>query len=956
MIITKEMIISGFASKVINDCSDIFKNKIKDADKNRKPNEENIEIKIYQVLVEALNGFFYNEYQEEEMVYDAAENILKQFKDGKNDYNEAVKKGLNIVIPEVTDDIVKSFLEVLCYEICKDKNDILYKEIMLIQGEQIIYQQQQTNRYVKEGIRESRKNEKKILEGIDDLKGNIHCLGKEANSQENSKQNHDNRVVIKNRAERYAKKWDEDVFLNHFNERDEDKKKNVKLKEIYLEEYLPHYIWKENKNPESDLKKVLYEYIIDNNDKKMLLILGQPGIGKSTLITWIMANLAERKDHFLVYRFTDLKDINWQGNNILHAIFERINYDTNELENKVLILDGFDEIHVGSDRVKVLNQLFNKMIEMDNLKRFSLIITCRENYVHYLGRIVCDYITLQAWDRDQIQGFYKTYVNVSEGEVDKSTFHKILENNEIFGIPLILYMVLALNIIIDEKGSIIDAYDQIFSLDSGGIYDRCIKNTPYGMPHRISETEIRKQIHQVSQEIAFWIFENNSEYATISRLEYEKICDIVVKKLESKDEIENKGKNEDMLSKEVQSNVLIGNYFKLVSHCDGVGTDELQFVHRSIYEYFVVVYFFESLHKLRSKKDIAGKLGELFKQGHLTMQMLAFIKYKFNSIKQCSVADIIKEVFDIMLQDGMTYHAEGKNDYKNIIIKEMNIFSNMLSVMHLWHDRLEKIDNKIIIYLRHNHLVELNLSGVDLKGMDLSASNLSGSDLRKADLYKANLNRIDLEKADLQEANLREAKLIRANMRGANLRGANLREADLQGVDLGGANLKGADLVGADLREADVSEVDLKEVDLREVDLSKTNLSGKDLQEANLSGADLMEVDLSAVDLRGANLIGVNLREADLTGADLSETDLTGAYLRGADLRLADLREADLSGADLVEADLSETDLSEAILNEAIFDEEQVDILNRKYDLSKSRIILSEMDQVISYQEYCIRK
>ena len=49
----------------------------------------------------------------------------------------------------------------------------------------------------------------------------------------------------------------------------------------------------------------------------------------------------------------------------------------------------------------------------------------------------------------------------------------LFENKKILGIPLILYMVVALNISIDKEGSIVDVYDKIFSLD-GGIYDRCI--------------------------------------------------------------------------------------------------------------------------------------------------------------------------------------------------------------------------------------------------------------------------------------------------------------------------------------------------------------------------------------------------------------------------------------------------------------------------------------------------
>lgn len=48
-------------------------------------------------------------------------------------------------------------------------------------------------------------------------------------------------------------------------------------------------------------------------------------------------------------------------------------------------------------------------------------------------------------------------VNVSD-----YTINNLIENAEILGIPLILYMVLSLNISIDQKGSIVEIYDKNF--------------------------------------------------------------------------------------------------------------------------------------------------------------------------------------------------------------------------------------------------------------------------------------------------------------------------------------------------------------------------------------------------------------------------------------------------------------------------------------------------------------
>lgn len=637
MLIDGNMIISGFVSKDVNNLVDYSWNKIKDANNKRKSPEQNIETRIYQVTVDAINEFTFNKYKEQDTLYIATESIFRGFREGRK-YIEAVKIGLKMLESQITDDSCVDFLGTLCYELCKDKNDILYKAININQNEQIIEN-------VDKGFNRSEQNQKDIREDI-----HKSFERSERNNQETQRkldylvEKTDNKEVnlyseirVENRADEYAAKWDKNVFLNDFKKRDKKAGVNVKLKDIYFEEQLPHYSWKTDDEPLSDLKKLLREYTIDNDGKNMLLILGQPGIGKSTLITWMMVNFKEKKDDFLVYQFaSDLKNINWQGDNVLCEILRMLNLKYNELDNKVLILDGFDEIYASSDREGILNRLNQELAEMNILKNFSMIITCRENYVYKLGNIECDFITLQIWDDIQIKSFCDIYGKVSKNPTSQTSIDKLLENKEIFGVPLILYMVLALEITIEKSESLVDVYDQIFSIDRSSIYDRCIESSRFGKAHRISEDKIKQAIHQISQRIAFWIFENKSEKAFIPQKEYENICNILIK--------ENSNENED-----IKRDFLIGNYFKITKYCEGIGTEELQFVHRSIYEYFVVVYFFESLHNLTNKKEVAGKLGELLKVGHLSQQILEFIKYKFNKIKQYSMSDISKETFQIML-------------------------------------------------------------------------------------------------------------------------------------------------------------------------------------------------------------------------------------------------------------------------------------------------------------------
>ena len=658
----------------------------------------------------------------------------------------------------------------------------------------------------------------------------------------NSERNHV-KSNIHSRTVEYLNKWNSNMFLNDFNKRDENAGINICLRELYVEKHLPHYIWKENIKESDDLKNLLSEYIDKNGNKKinnkMLFILGQPGIGKSTLITWITAhfidNIINNINDILVYQFaSDLKKVDWQNSNdkynIADEILKELNLSYDNLEGKTLIIDGFDEIIVGGNRTKIINDIYHQWIKRNSINKFSLIITCREHYIEDLQKMDCDYITLQTFDEEQIKSFCTVYQEKNNSSISKDTIENIIKSQDILGIPLILYMILALNISIEKEGSFATVYNQIFSIKDGGIYSRCLQNKRYETPHRISE--IKEQIHLVSQKIAFWMFENNSEEAYIPQKEYQEICNSVIQ--------ENKQKNQD---------ILIGNFFKTIKHCEGIESEWVSFVHRSIYEYFVAEYIFEQIgiSIKKSKEELAGIFGKVLKKKMLSPEILVFLKFKIKTSELNSMFDMICDTFNLMLSDGMTYYT--KECYKNVMDCEMSVFANMLQIVHLWYREVYQFNKQIVEYVRHNFKFYFNLQRLELIETDLRRVNLIVSNLSEANLSRANLSRTDLRGACLIKANLSEANLIEAN----------LREADLSEVDLSEVDLRGANL---------------SEADLSEIDLSEANLSKADLSRAYLIGADLSKADLSEADLSKANLSRVNLSQADLQSSIWTSSDI----------------------------------------------------------------------------------
>lgn len=515
------------------------------------------------------------------------------------------------------------------------------------------------------------------------------------------------------------------MFLNDFSEWDENAGVNVKLKDVYIDEHLPHFIWGKNRNEFDNLDILLSKYIYEKNENKMHLILGLPGIGKSTLITWITAHFKNFIDNILVYQFvSDLKYIEWNNTSkdydILDEIFKSLNLTYSILEKKIVIIDGLDEIEIKYGRENILNYLYRKFVRESPINNFKLFITCRENYISQLNRIECDYITLQPWTEHQIISFCQIYRNAIKNDLPEKMIKKIRNNREVFGIPLILYMVLALDIVIDKNDSIVDVYDQIFSLKSGGIYDRCIDYKMYENLHRISRVKV--QIHQISREIAFWMFENNPDEASIPREEYENICNLVMQ--ESK-----------QLNENIKQDFKIGNYFKSIKHCEGIDIEKLFFVHRSIYEYFVAEFIFESINQFNSEKKIACALGELLKGNILPNQILKCMKHKVMKRELYGYDGMFEKIcksFQIMLQNGMTYFT--KKRYKDIIKSELNVFANILEIIHFWEKGHISFDVTIRNYLNYNKNVVLNLQNVELERVDLEEF-----DLRKINFSHANL-------------------------------------------------------------------------------------------------------------------------------------------------------------------------------------------------------------------------
>lgn len=779
------LLFGGFISKVINDGADITKRKIKSVVDDR--NNRNFSTKLYRVIEKTLNEVTGNNFKGTEGLYDAIECIFRDYESNGNDIR-AIKSGFNILGLHAGDYECDEFMERFCARICKDEE--LRNMISLILQKLGFEKSEEISQMIIKTFENNHKEHDIMLKKIDAIPQNVYKLFSENNQSIDIRE----KKFQNNRKQAYIENWNSKLFLHIDND-----ERPITLADAFI---MPDfYIHRKNKRMDFSAQDTL-EDIIDKFVKyernASMLIVGEPGIGKSSITSYI-ANTYKKNDRLIILRFRD-----WECEELeyglLKAICNILGCKKNDLKNKIIVLDGFDEIKSLDMRNELLSAFFSDILDIMHLK---LIITSRIGYITYDN--FQNVIKILPFDFIRIRKFYKivTGNELEEKPIDLflKDFHmknsdvleilheksEILgmayENSDILGIPVILYMTIMSEIDITRNITKPELYNCIFS-EKNGIFD---KFTRQGISYDDGAQLMRdkqniKSYMSFLREIAFKMFEENS--LTLVRKNYQ-------------------------LPKLQFQNKLVSIIEFPIKHLFESTDNYIEFIHKTIYEYFVSEYFFFSINNNinGSKEDLADILGSIMKSNIVSDEILDFLKYRISSSELKDNLDYLKETFQLMMENGMTYYT--KKIYKNVITCEMSVFNNILNIIHTCANKYVKYDSSISKYLKYNKDDGINLRKMDIgieeseknisKGIDLSNTYLVQADLRESILIGANLEETDLRKADLSEANLSRANLI----------GANLAEAKLTKVNLTGANLSKADLRGAVLDRVEFYETDL---------------------------------------------------------------------------------------------------------------------------------------------------
>lgn len=779
----------------------------------------------------------------------------------------------------------------------------------------------QTDEIKQDNREQIREQTKVILTAIDKSSQHDNTEKKISQSEEKSE--------FKDVKKEYVDKWNERLFL-HRRSKDEE----LTLRTTYISPLYKIIIPENEKTdePNDNLNDKLEDFITNG---KSLLIIGAPGIGKTSIVCYL-ANKYKNDSDVIILRFSDWSEDQWgsyanetHGSLLVKAITNKLGCSEKDLRNKLLILDGFDEIKYYT-RNNTLIKSF--LLQIRNIRGLCVIVTSRDNYVNIKEVKFQNVIKLCPFNESKIIG----YANLISpyNILNNSDLSSI--NKKVYGIPVILYMAVVSNIDITKTSNRCSVYDKIFAIE-GGIFDRFSTESTTGYDDfSTHDITYKKEVFlKILRKTAFTMFKIYN-YNSIDYISYEKI-------------VENE--THDFSTKpSVWYDFPIDNLYEK--------GNRIEFIHKSIYEYFVSDYMYMHISNACKNnfntKEACTIVTGLFYFNEISNEMYEFLHHKITSseLDVKSVLNYILTIIEDILEKGpLTYMTlcDEKETINNINhIERLNIlFKNLLHFIHCWsahydkNDQQNKFLNTIIDYIHCNTTKgKVNFNSVYLCSRRL-AYDITPKVVKKRKYLLSGA--IDIEKhlsyALLNNMSFEESYLLYIIMNNSCLQSTNFKKCVLQIV-----NMKNCDLTYASFESSIITNSNLTHSQFDHSSFDDAHLADNDFSRSTMIWTTFLNVICEGINKFHNCVFKSNILNGNFINCDFNDSIFDGSFLCSdhvvqnntlskisqSDFSKADFRNAvfingtDLSGSKFTGADFRGANLDGAIytneLDDAILD------------------------------------
>lgn len=548
----------------------------------------------------------------------------------------------------------------------------------------------------------------------------VHTNDNEYLKPNNGSINLQSQNVVDNRIF-YLDKWNQPMFLSVDDDMD------MTLEKVFVE---PECIYNTKM---CDAYNILQELHETKNRSRALIILGQPGVGKTSLLAkFVFENLGDESFIIIPFKYlkfekTSLKEVNYDI--LTNAITKYLKCEFEYLIEKTIILDGFDEAQITNNSInfstKICIDFIDSVLNMSRQKKsnISLVLTSRFHYID-INDSYLKYNTniqiaiLKEFSNVKILQMIENYskcdknfsVNLANQYIEYIANGTIAD---IFRFPLILYIILSNKINLSEISSVASLYNKVFGMD--GIL--LIGN--YNIVHAITSNNY-SLLYQIPMDIAFEMFINNTIILDTSLIKKTLIT-------------YNSNKQVDELFQLYG----IACYYNIDTY-----TGTCEFFHKSIYEFFLSESLYRKLlHSCKSPEQLLSFLSIK----HISLEVWNFIKLKRNDLEKYYKDNITNFLDYLLVQMFIDSNHHYDNNLNQIVIAFSNYWNLLCTFLfHITINGLEFSNNEsnaayIFAYLFSvSGTNKLFFDNVSLKHFKFNTFSISDKIINKLSSYDFN--------------------------------------------------------------------------------------------------------------------------------------------------------------------------------------------------------------------------
>lgn len=664
-----------------------------------------------------------------------------------------------------------------------------------------------------------------------------------------------------------------------------------------------------------DMTSYIWEWF-QKQGTRMLFLYGEPGCGKSSIVKMTAATIAASEEIDGMVVFINLHKLAFSDKDSALKVVESYikTYspwflEKTRKETRLLILDGLDEI-----KYKVYENALELVRQLDSCGwdfPYKIIISGRTQIIEKsIEDIRCEELEvlplyLDEYDIARLNSIANDPEELLKEDLRQEYWNTLMHCfkikqeipllntrfNELSKSPLLLFLVVwttkYAGIKFEELKNSAELYENIFRYIYTREYNRSSQEEIYFKSREYREYQ------QMLRDLGGCAFRNNSRSISISAI-YEyctkmrrgEICQRWIQK-----------------HKEDNPSKLVLFFFLREIHDEmDWNESEIEFIHKTFYEYLAAVAVIEFLYKKTENVDSGDFLPLmlfLFSKNVLSGEIPSFISEIIeNESLEIDGERITLVEFGRCLSDMITY---GFNvDYPFVMGKGIESgngvcvqsYTELIQAAEIYENNIKILLETITGMETEENEALIELSVAEFQKTKMPLWKFDGCVLNKAHMEESYLSGASFRHCKMQGAIVLNAVADRTSFCGANLSDADFSGSQLVTANFTGATLKNTDFGLTGLEGAYFCDTTLEKTKFISADLTAANFDNVVICDADFHGADLTRADFSNVIIKQANWENCIMEGTILYGVKLSQFDLDNPEI------IEMLAEADLSGAD----------------------------------------------------------